>query len=94
MSERGSFRAVFGKTSKIPSKTIKNRYIKRLLRSDRTFWPGPGSEAQSEPPTARTSVRSRGSASGDDCDVNEVLEEEVFNIMDMLCQGLTFTRAH
>ena len=59
------------------------------MRRVRRSWPGPGSEAQSEPPTARTSVRSRGSASVDDCDVNEALEEEVFNIMDMLCQGLS-----
>lgn len=43
---------------------------------------------ESQPHTARTSVRSRGTASDQasgDSDVNEALEEEVFNIMDMLC---------
>ncbi|CAK9036274.1 unnamed protein product [Durusdinium trenchii] len=45
----------------------------------------------SQPSTARTSVRSRGSASdktSGESDVNEALEEEVFNIMDMLCMQI------
>lgn len=45
-------------------------------------------DGESQPHTARTSVRSRGTASDQasgDSDVNEALEEEVFNIMDMLC---------
>ncbi|CAJ1328192.1 unnamed protein product, partial [Effrenium voratum] len=54
--------------------------------------PGPQLAAGSlgsQPHTARTSVRSRGSADERDSDINEALDQEVSSIMDLLCFKLT-----